>query len=67
LQTAFLSPPMAMACFYLKGIAPPHVTLADIFRGAMPFMTMVIIAMVLLYIFPEIAMWLPDKVYGVAK
>ena len=67
LQTAFLSPPMAMACFYLKGIAPPHVTLADIFRGAMPFMTMVIIAMVLLYLFPEIAMWLPDKVYGVAK
>ncbi|MBI3126555.1 MAG: TRAP transporter large permease subunit [Candidatus Tectomicrobia bacterium] len=67
LQTAFLSPPMAMACFYLKGIAPPHVSLADIFRGAMPFMVMVIISMVLLYIFPGIAMWLPDQVYGVAK
>jgi len=67
LQTAFLSPPMAMACFYLKGIAPPHVTLADIFRGAMPFMVMVIMAMAILYMFPELAMWLPDRVYGVAK
>jgi tripartite ATP-independent transporter DctM subunit len=64
LQTAFLSPPMAMSAFYLKGIAPPHVSLADIFRGCTPFMIMVVIAMVLLYVFPGIALWLPSVIYG---
>ncbi len=64
LQTSFLTPPMAMAAYYLKGVAPPHVNLSDIFRGVLPFLSMVILAMVLLYIFPGIAMWLPSVVYG---
>jgi TRAP-type mannitol/chloroaromatic compound transport system permease large subunit len=63
LQTAFLSPPVAMAAFYLKGVSPPHVTLNQIFGGMMPFMGIQIIALVLLYIFPEIGMWLPEVLY----
>jgi tripartite ATP-independent transporter DctM subunit len=63
LQTAFLSPPMAMSAFYLKGISPSHVTLAQIMNGCMPFMIMVVVSMVLLYIFPGIAMWLPTVLY----
>ena len=64
LQTAFLSPPVAMAAFYLKGVAPPHVTLNQIFAGMMPFMGIQLIALVLLYIFPGIGLWLPSVVYG---
>ena len=64
LQTAFLSPPVAMAAFYLKGVAPPHVTLNQIFAGMMPFMGIQILALVLLYIFPQIGLWLPSVVYG---
>jgi TRAP-type mannitol/chloroaromatic compound transport system permease large subunit len=62
-QTAFNTPPVAMAAFYLKGVAPPHVTLADIFKGALPFVWMVFMAMVLVYIFPGLALWLPDYLY----
>ncbi|MFQ5897775.1 MAG: TRAP transporter large permease subunit [Candidatus Methylomirabilia bacterium] len=65
LQTSFLTPPMAMSCYYLKGIAPPHVQLAQIFRGCMPFLLMVLIAMVLLYNFGWLALWLPDYIYSV--
>jgi TRAP-type mannitol/chloroaromatic compound transport system permease large subunit len=64
LQTSFLTPPMAMAAYYLKGVAPPHVRLVDIFKGVLPFLSMVFIAMFLLYIFPEIALWLPHYLYG---
>jgi tripartite ATP-independent transporter DctM subunit len=64
LQTSFLTPPMAMAAYYLKGIAPPHVQLVQIFRGCMPFLAMVFIAMTLLYLVPGIALWLPELVYG---
>jgi TRAP-type mannitol/chloroaromatic compound transport system permease large subunit len=64
LQTAFLSPPVAMAAFYLKGVAPPHVTLNQIFAGMIPFMGIQIIAMVLLYLFPGIGLWLPAFLYG---
>jgi tripartite ATP-independent transporter DctM subunit len=64
LQTAFLSPPMAMSAYYLKGIAPPHVQLPDIFRGMMPYMAIVILCMVILYMFPQTVYWLPDLVYG---
>jgi tripartite ATP-independent transporter DctM subunit len=64
LQTSFLTPPMAMAAYYLKGIAPPHVQLIEIFKGVMPFLAMVMISMILLYVFPEIAYWLPDYIYG---
>ncbi len=63
LQTAFLSPPVAMAAFYLKGVAPPHVTLNQIFAGMMPFMGIQVLALVLLYVFPAIGMWLPSVLY----
>jgi TRAP-type mannitol/chloroaromatic compound transport system permease large subunit len=63
LQTAFLSPPVAMAAFYLKGVAPPHVTLNQIFAGMMPFMAIQVLALVLLYVFPAIGMWLPSVLY----
>ena len=65
LQTSFLTPPMAMSCYYLKGIAPPHIQLTTIFRGSMPFLFMVLLAMVILYNFPFITTWLPGLVYGV--
>ena len=67
LQTSFLTPPMAMSCYYLKGIAPPHIQLTTIFKGSLPFLGMVLIAMVVLYMFPGIAEWLPDLVYGIAR
>ena len=63
LQTAFLSPPVAMAAFYLKGVAPPHVTLNQIFAGMMPFMAIQVFALVILYAFPAIGMWLPSVLY----
>ncbi len=64
LQTAFLSPPVAMAAFYLKGVAPPHVTLNQIFAGMMPFMAIQVVALILLYLFPAIGMWLPSVLYS---
>lgn len=64
IQTSFLSPPVAMAPFYLKGIAPPHVTINQIFAGVMPYLGLVLFAMVLVYIFPGIALWLPKYLYG---
>jgi tripartite ATP-independent transporter DctM subunit len=64
LQTSFLTPPMAMSAYYLKGIAPPSVQLMQIFKGCMPFLFFVLVAMVLLYNFPQIVFWLPDTVYG---
>ena len=63
LQTAFLSPPVAMAAFYLKGVSPPHVTLNQIFAGMMPFMAIQVLAIVLLYTFPAIGLWLPHLLY----
>jgi tripartite ATP-independent transporter DctM subunit len=64
LQTSFLTPPMAMAAYYLKGIAPPHVQLWSIFGGCLPFVAMVFIAMASVYIFPQTVFWLPDLFYG---
>jgi TRAP-type mannitol/chloroaromatic compound transport system permease large subunit len=63
LQTAFLSPPVAMAAFYLKGVSPPHVTLNQIFAGMMPFMGIQVIAIALLYLWPQIGLWLPQVLY----
>jgi TRAP-type mannitol/chloroaromatic compound transport system permease large subunit len=63
LQTAFLSPPVAMAAFYLKGVSPPHVTLNQIFAGMLPFMAIQVFAIFLLYMFPAIGMWLPETLY----
>lgn len=63
LQTAFLSPPVAMSAFYLKGVAPPHVTLNQIFLGMLPFMGIQVFALILLYLFPAIGLWLPSVLY----
>ena len=65
IQTSFNTPPMAMAAYYLKGIAPPEVQLTDIFKGALPFVMMVFLSMVLIYVFPGIVLWLPDYLYSV--
>jgi len=67
LQTSFLTPPMAMSCYYLKGIAPPEVKLTTIFKGSLPFLGMVLISMALVHTFPQITEWLPDLIYGIAK
>lgn len=64
LQTSFLTPPMAMSAYYLKGIAPPQVQLVQIFKGVLPFLFMVIVSMVLMYTFPAIVFHLPDAIYG---
>ena len=63
LQTSFLTPPMAMSAYYLKGIAPPQVMLTDIFRGCMPFLFMVFLCMILMYAFPQVVFWLPELFY----
>ena len=64
LQAAFLSPPVAMSAFYLKGVAPPHVTIKQIFAGMMPYMLIVIVCMVLMYVWPGLTLWLPNYLYG---
>jgi len=64
LQAAFLSPPVAMSAFYLKGVAPKHVTLNQIFAGMMPYMIIVIICMVIMYFWPGMTLWLPNYLYG---
>ena len=63
LQTAFLSPPMAMAAYYLKGVSGPGVLLSNIFRGCMPYLFIIIFCMTLVYMFPGIITWLPNKLY----
>jgi TRAP-type mannitol/chloroaromatic compound transport system permease large subunit len=64
LQAAFLSPPVAMSAFYLKGVAPRHVTLNQIFAGMMPYMLVVILCMVIMYLWPGMTLWLPAYLYG---
>jgi len=64
LQTSFLTPPMAMSAYYLKGVLGDKIELMDIFRGIMPYLAIVIGIMVLMYLFPEIALWLPDVLFG---
>jgi TRAP-type mannitol/chloroaromatic compound transport system permease large subunit len=64
LQAAFLSPPVAMSAFYLKGVAPSHVTLNQIFGGMMPYMLVIILCMILMYLWPGLTLWLPDYLYG---
>jgi tripartite ATP-independent transporter DctM subunit len=64
LQTAFLSPPMAMAAYYLKGIAPAHVLLTQIFRGCLPFLYIVLLSMLFVYVLPGTVTWLPRLMYG---
>ena len=64
IQTSFNTPPMAMSAYYLKGVAPPHVKLTQIFGGALPFVFMVFITMALLYVAPGLATWLPKVLYA---
>ena len=64
LQAAFLSPPVAMSAFYLKGVSPKHVTLNQIFAGMMPYMVIVCICLMFMYIWPGMTLWLPEFLYG---
>jgi TRAP-type mannitol/chloroaromatic compound transport system permease large subunit len=64
LQAAFLSPPVAMSAFYLKGVAPKHVTLNQIFGGMMPYMVVIIVCMIIMYLWPGMTLWLPNYLYG---
>jgi tripartite ATP-independent transporter DctM subunit len=64
LQTSFLTPPMAMSAYYLKGIAPPHIQLWTIFKGCFPFLGMVLLTIVLIYVQPTLVSWLPDMMYN---
>jgi tripartite ATP-independent transporter DctM subunit len=64
LQTSFLTPPMAMSAYYLKGVSPPQVLLSTIFRGCLPFVSMVFVAMAAIYIFPALVSWLPEVLYS---
>jgi TRAP-type mannitol/chloroaromatic compound transport system permease large subunit len=64
LQAAFLSPPVAMSAFYLKGVAPKHVTLNQIFAGMMPYMLIVVLCLACMYIWPGMTLWLPNFLYG---
>ena len=67
LQTSFLSPPVAMAPFYLKGVAPAQVTINEIFRGVMPYIWIVVGFMILMYLFPGMALWLPSVMYRLGR
>jgi TRAP-type mannitol/chloroaromatic compound transport system permease large subunit len=64
LQAAFLSPPVAMSAFYLKGVSPKHVTINQIFAGMMPYMLIVVVCLVFMYIWPGMTLWLPEFLYG---
>ena len=64
LQTSFLTPPFGFALFYLRGVAPPEVKTADIYKGALPFVAIQLLALVILSMFPEIATWLPEVVFS---
>ena len=64
LQTSFLTPPMAMSAYYLKGVLKKQIELVEIFRGLLPYLGIVILCMVLMYLFPSIALWFPDYLFG---
>ncbi len=64
LQTSFLTPPFGFALFYLRGVAPPEISTGQIYRGVIPFVGIQILALIILAVFPELATWLPDKIYG---
>ena len=64
LQTSFLTPPFGFALFYLRGVAPPQVTTAQIYRGAIPFVAIQVLALLLLAAFPGLVTWLPQQIYG---
>lgn len=64
LQAAFLSPPVAMSAFYLKGVAPSHVTINQIFAGMMPYMLIVMLCLIIMYLWPGMTLWLPNFLYS---
>jgi len=64
LQTSFLTPPFGFALFYLRGVAPPEISTGQIYRGVIPFVGIQLLALIILAVFPELATWLPDKIYG---
>ena len=64
LQTSFLTPPMAMSAYYLKGVLRGRIELMEIFKGIMPYLGIVILCMLLMYLFPAIALWFPDYLFG---
>ena len=64
LQTSFLTPPFGFALFYLRGVAPAAVTTAHIYRGVIPFVAIQLLALLLLALVPELATWLPNRIYG---
>jgi TRAP-type mannitol/chloroaromatic compound transport system permease large subunit len=63
LQTSFLTPPFGFSLFYLRGVAPPRVTTGMIYKGVVPFVILQIIGLAVLFIFPQLATWLPSLVY----
>jgi len=67
LQTSFLTPPMAMAAYYLKGVAGDSIELIEIFKSIMPYLFIVIFTMILMYNFPALALFLPDYFFGIGK
>ncbi len=62
LQSSFLTPPFGWALFYLKGVAPPEVNIKDIYKGVVPFIGLQFLALVLLFLYPQIALWLPKAI-----
>jgi TRAP-type mannitol/chloroaromatic compound transport system permease large subunit len=64
MQVSYLSPPFGPACFYLKGVAPPEISLNQIFSAMWPFIGLQLVAIALVLLYPDIAMWLPRAVYG---
>jgi TRAP-type mannitol/chloroaromatic compound transport system permease large subunit len=64
LQTSFLTPPFGFALFYLRGVAPPEVATSDIYRGVIPFIGIQLMMLVVLALVPELATWLPSRIYG---
>ena len=64
IQTSYLTPPMAPAIFYLRGISPPEITLPQMYRGVLPFIGLQVVALTIVILFPETATWLPDQLLG---
>ena len=64
LQTSFLTPPVGFALFYLKGVAPPEISIAMIYRGVLPFIALQLLGLLALFSWPELATWLPSVAYG---
>jgi tripartite ATP-independent transporter DctM subunit len=63
LQTSFLTPPVGFSLFYLKGVVPPEITTMDIYRGIVPFVILQLVAIGLVFLFPQLVLWLPEQMY----